>query len=109
MPLRNCCVCQRLCYGRRINYNPASMASPKPGKSEGGGTSGRRSSRLAIAIPVSVSGKDASDRAFKEMQEELVPEASELFRTTLGQMLLGQHGGTKGFSESEHTSAKKQR
>src|ERR1700693_6468545 len=49
------------------------MASPlKQTRPEGQGAAGRRSTRLAIAIPIAISGKDESGETFKENSRTIV-------------------------------------
>jgi hypothetical protein len=46
--------------------------APKPSKTETKGPEGRRSTRLAIAIPITISGKDDSGESFRENVHTLV-------------------------------------
>jgi hypothetical protein len=61
----------------------------KLGKSDSSSAAGRRSTRLAIAIPIALSGKDASDRAFKENSRTVIINKQGAKIITFHQLALG--------------------
>jgi hypothetical protein len=61
----------------------------KLGKSDSSSAAGRRSTRLAIAIPITLSGKDASDRAFKENSRTVIINKQGAKIVTFHQLALG--------------------
>ncbi len=66
------------------------MAGPgKESKSESQGVAGRRSTRLAIAIPISISGKDTSGHTFKENSRTVIINRHGAKILTTHQLALG--------------------
>lgn len=61
----------------------------KLGKTDSSSAAGRRSTRLAIAIPIALSGKDASDRAFKENSRTVIINKQGAKIVTFHQLALG--------------------
>jgi tetrahydromethanopterin S-methyltransferase subunit G len=61
----------------------------KLGKTDSSSAAGRRSTRLAIAIPISISGKDASDRTFKENTRTIIINKQGAKVVTYHQLALG--------------------
>jgi hypothetical protein len=61
----------------------------KLGKPDSSSAAGRRSSRLAIAIPIALSGKDASDRPFKENSRTVIINKQGAKIVTFHQLALG--------------------
>jgi hypothetical protein len=61
----------------------------KLGKADSSSVAGRRSTRLAIAIPITLSGKDASDRAFKENSRTVIINKQGAKIVTFHQLALG--------------------
>jgi hypothetical protein len=61
----------------------------KPSKTDSSSAAGRRSTRLAIAIPITLSGKDASDRAFKENSRTVIINKQGAKIVTFHQLALG--------------------
>ncbi|MBZ5542057.1 MAG: hypothetical protein LAO07_00070 [Acidobacteriia bacterium] len=71
-------------------YNALKMGIPlKQGKTDSSSAAGRRSTRLAIAIPISLSGKDASDRAFKENSRTVIINKQGAKVITFHELALG--------------------
>jgi hypothetical protein len=61
--------------------------TPKPSKTEG--PEGRRSTRLPISIPITISGRDASGEAFRENVRTLVINTHGAKIATHHQLTLG--------------------
>jgi len=61
----------------------------KPSKTETKGPGGRRSTRLSIAIPITISGKDASGASFRENVHTLVVNAHGAMIVTCHQLAVG--------------------
>jgi hypothetical protein len=66
------------------------MGGPeKSGKADGSATGDRRSTRLAIAIPVSISGKDSRDQTFKENTRTVIINKHGAKIVTFHELALG--------------------
>jgi hypothetical protein len=66
------------------------MGAPeRPGKGDSSATSGRRSTRLAIAIPVSISGRDSRDQTFKENTRTVIINKHGAKIVTFHELALG--------------------
>jgi hypothetical protein len=61
----------------------------KFGKTDSSSAAGRRSTRLAIAIPITLTGKDASDRAFKENSRTVIINKQGAKIVSFHQLALG--------------------
>lgn len=73
-----------------INYNPTQMSSPvKETRPASMGVAGRRSTRLSIAIPIAISGKDAAGNSFKENSRTAVINKQGAKILTTHQLALG--------------------
>jgi|GEM_PF-748101 len=73
-----------------INYNPTQMSSPvKETRPASMGVAGRRSTRLSIAIPIAISGKDAAGNLFKENSRTAVINKQGAKILTTHQLALG--------------------
>jgi hypothetical protein len=65
------------------------VTAPKPDKPESLGPEGRRSTRLPISIPITISGRDASGEAFRENVRTLVINTHGARIGTYHQLSLG--------------------
>ena len=63
--------------------------APKPSKTESQGSEARRSSRLRIAIPITISGKDVNGEAFRERVLTLLVNAHGAKIVTCHQLAVG--------------------
>jgi hypothetical protein len=71
-------------------YNAPQMGTPlRLGKTDSSSTAGRRSTRLAIAIPIALTGKDADDRTFKENSRTVIINKQGAKVVTFHQLALG--------------------
>lgn len=77
-------------FAHFINYNPIQMSSPvKETRPASTGVAGRRSTRLSIAIPIAISGKDAAGNLFKENSRTAVINKQGAKILTTRQLALG--------------------
>ncbi len=77
-------------FAHFINYNPIQMSSPvKETRPASMGVAGRRSTRLSIAIPIAISGKDAAGNLFKENSRTAVINKQGAKILTTHQLALG--------------------
>src|SRR3972149_6064949 len=62
---------------------------PSQGNREAPGAAGRRSTRVLVAIPISLSGKDSNGRAFKENSRTTIINKQGAKVTTYHELALG--------------------